>query len=263
MKKIFTLIALFTTLQLGSFAQSPILCEDFANYDSLVSSVDWHGWYISYNTQFSYYTSVQSSGPSGPNSYKFGVDSATLITPNIDGAQSISFWMKGNFGTPPGPDPLSMFYVYESSDSTVWTLIDSIQPSANIGSTGHPKAYNVSMGTQYVKFFYHKSTGNVAFDDFCALDGPVGIFGFAKNNLAISVFPNPSNGIINIKSSTFQSKGLTVIVSNVLGKEVKQVILSTPASQYQVNLNDLDAGIYMVRVRSEFGESTQRVILKK
>lgn len=61
MKKIFTLIALFFTLQLGSYAQSPILCEDFANYDSLVSSVDWHGWYISYNTQYSYYTSVQSS----------------------------------------------------------------------------------------------------------------------------------------------------------------------------------------------------------
>ena len=263
MKKIFTLLALFFTIHSGSYAQNPILCENFNNYDSLVSAVDWHGWYISYNTQYSYYTSTQSSGPSGPNSYKFGVDSATLISPNISGALSIAFWMKGNFGTPPGPDPLSMFYVYESMDSTNWTLIDSIQPSANIATGGHPKAYNVTPGTQWVKFYYHKSTGNVAFDDFCALDGPVGIFGAAKNNLAVSVYPNPSNGMVNIKTSTFQSKGLTVTVSNVLGKEVKKVVLSTPASQYQINLNDLDAGIYMVRVRSEFGESTQRVVLKK
>ncbi|HNQ62017.1 MAG TPA: T9SS type A sorting domain-containing protein [Bacteroidia bacterium] len=263
MKKIFTLIALFFTISFSSSAQSPILCEDFNNYDSLVSSVDWHGWYISYNTQFSYYTSTQSSGSSGPNSYKFGVDSATMITPNIAGALSISFWMKGNFGTPPGPDPASMFYVYESSDSSIWNLVDSIQPSANISSGGHPKSYNVSPGTQYVKFYYHKSSGNVAFDDFCAYDGPVGIFGVAKNTLAISLYPNPSNGIINIKTSTFQAKGLKVTVSNVLGKQVKEVLLNNPAALYTVNLNDLDAGIYMVRVRSEFGESTQRVILRK
>ena len=263
MKKIFTLIALFFTISFSSSAQSPILCENFNNYDSLVSSVDWHGWYISYNTQFSYYTSTQSSGSSGPNSYKFGVDSATLISPDLTGVESISFWMKGNFGTPPGPDPLSMFYVYESADSSVWTLVDSIQPSANIATAGHPKAYNVTLGTRFVKFYYHKSSGNVAFDDFCAYDGPVGIFGVAKNNLAISLYPNPSNGLINIKTSTFQTKGLTVTVSNVLGKEVKQVSLNTSAALYQVNLNDLEAGIYMVRVRSEYGESTQRVILKK
>ncbi len=264
MKKIFTLSALFFTINFGAFAQSPILCEDFSNYDSLVSSIDWHGWYISYNTQFSYYTSTQSSGPSGPNSYKFGVDSATLITPNITGARAISFWMKHNFGTPPGPDPLSFFCIYESSDSISWTLIDSISASTQTNSTGHPHTYNnLNSGTQYIKFYYYKSSGNIAFDDFCAWDGPVGIFGIAKNNLSISIYPNPSNGLINIKSSTFQSKGLTVVVSNVLGKEVKQVVLNTPSSQYQLNLNDLEAGIYMVRVRSEFGESTQRVILKK
>ncbi len=262
MKKIFTLIALFTTLASGSYAQVPILCENFNTYDSLVSSVDWHGWYISYNTQYSYYTSTQSSGPSGPNSYKFGVDSATMISPNINGARSIEFWMKGNFGTPPGPDPLSMFYVYESSDSSVWTQIDAIQTSL-YASAGQLKSYNLAANTQFVKFFYHKSSGNVAFDDFCAYDSPVGIFGIAKNNLSVSVYPNPSNGIINIKTSSFQSKGLNVIVSNVLGKEVKQVSLSSPAALYQVNLNDLEAGIYMVRVRGEFGESTQRVILKK
>ncbi|MBP6333833.1 MAG: T9SS type A sorting domain-containing protein [Bacteroidia bacterium] len=263
MKKIFTLVALFFALNTGSYAQVPILCENFNTYDSLVSSIDWHGWYISYNTSFSYYTSTQSSGPSGPNSYKFGVDSATVITPNISGALSIEFWMKGNFGTPPGPDPLSMFYVYESPDSVNWTLISTLQPSTLTGSTGHPQAINVSSGTQYVKFFYDKSSGNVAFDDFCAYDTPVGIFGMPKNDLAVSVYPNPSNGMFNIKTSTFQSKGLSVSVSNVLGKEVKQIALNNSAALYQVNLNELENGIYMLRIRSEFGESTQRVIIKK
>lgn len=262
MKKIFTLISLFVTISLGALAQSPIVCENFNNYDSLVANTNWHGWYISYATQFSYYTSTQSSGTSGPNSYKFGIDSATLISPNISGALSVNFWIKGNAGTG-GPDPLSVLYLYESSDSSVWNLVDSMQQSNHVDPLGHQKAYNLTPGTEHVKFYYKKSNGNIAFDDFCAYDGPVGIFGIAKNNLSISVYPNPSNGIINIKTSTFQSKGLTVHVSNVLGKEVKKVTLSNPASSYQVSLNDLEAGIYMVRVRSEFGESTQRVILKK
>lgn len=262
MKKIFTLISLFASLSLGALSQVPILCEDFNTYDSTTATTEYHGFYISYATQFSYYTSTQSSGSSGPNSYKFGVDSATMITPNIDGARSIAFWIKHNYGTPPGPDPASYFYIYESSDSISWTAIDSISAGTVTSTTGHPMAYNLSAGTQYVKFYYHKSTGNIAFDDFCAFDTPVGIFGTPKNNLSISMYPNPSNGLIHIKSSTFLNKGINVTVSNVLGKQVKNIVLNNASSLYQVNLNELEAGIYMVRVRSEYGESTQRMILK-
>ena len=52
-------------------------------------------------------------------------------------------------------------------------------------------------------------------------------------------------------------------VSNILGKVVKQVVLNTVAANYVVDLNDLEDGIYMVNVRNEFGEKTQRVVLKK
>ncbi|MBL0033215.1 MAG: hypothetical protein IPP27_13975 [Bacteroidetes bacterium] len=58
---------------------------------------NYHGFTLTYYTVGSYYTSTQSSGPSGPNSYKFGRDSCSIITPDLTGYDSISFWMKKCF----------------------------------------------------------------------------------------------------------------------------------------------------------------------
>ena len=76
------------------------------------------------------------------------------------------------------------------------------------------------------------------------------------------MYSNPSQGKINVEMAHF-SKSLSVTVSNILGKVVKQVVLNTVAANYVVDLNDLEDGIYMVNVRNEFGEKTQRVVLKK
>src|SRR4051812_44715173 len=111
MKKIFTILSLIiVTLSGTAVAQTSILCEDFNDYDTTTAGANYHGWTLTYFSQFSFYTSTQSSGPSGPNSYKFGVDSATMISPDITGAASIQFWMKGNAATG-GTLGQSTFYI--------------------------------------------------------------------------------------------------------------------------------------------------------
>src|SRR6187455_2136421 len=108
-------ILLFVSILSASYslqAQNVILCENFNTYDSVTAaSGSFNGFMISFHSSFSYYTSTQSSGTSGPNSYKFGVDSATMITPDITGATYIQFWTKGN-----ATDSISTFYVYDSPD---------------------------------------------------------------------------------------------------------------------------------------------------
>src|SRR5205085_1648806 len=134
-----SIIALSASLP--SQSQTIILCEDFNNYDSLTAAVDYHNWYVSYNhSQNSFYTSTQSSGPSGPNSYKFGIDSATLITPNIDGATHIQFWTKGN-----AVDSLSTLYVYDTTDSITWNLLQVINP-INTNATGLGRQLTLTFG---------------------------------------------------------------------------------------------------------------------
>lgn len=59
------------------------------------------------------------------------------------------------------------------------------------------------------------------------------------------------------------TKSLNVTVINVIGKEVKALTLNTYSSEYTIDLGDLEAGVYMVRVRSEYGETTRWVVLRK
>jgi hypothetical protein len=254
MKKILLFVSVICA-SLSSNAQNTIVCEDFNAYDSASAATGvFNGFTISYHSQFSFYTSIQSSGTSGPNSYKFGVDSATMISPNITGATYLQFWMKGN-----STDSLSTFYIYDSPDQINWTLIQSIVP---VNTTGMYRQYALNAGAAYVKFFYHKSVGNVAFDDFCTTDGPVSVGEIAASN-SPALFPNPSKGIVTLNSSNPQFNSCTVTVMNVIGKVVKSFSFNDlNTGNKTLDLTSLDKGVYLLRCKSEKSEYTQRLILK-
>jgi len=256
MKKILLIVSVFCAA-FSVKGQNIILCENFNAYDSAsAASGVYNGFIISYHSQFSFYTSTQSSGPSGPNSYKFGVDSATMITPNISGATYVQFWTKGN-----STDSLSTFYVYDSPDGTNWTLIQTINP-INTQATGMMRQYALSAGAAYIKFFYDKSVGNVAFDDFCTTDGPASVNELTAANTP-SIFPNPSKGVITLSAASPVFNSCKVTVMNVLGKEVKSFTYTDlNANNQTLDLSALDKGIYLIRFKSEKSEYTQRLILK-
>ena len=250
MKKILLLVSIFCAA-FSTKAQNNILCEDFTTYDSLTAASGvYHGFTVSYHSAFSYYTSTQSSGLSGPNSYKFGVDSATMITPDITGATYFNFWMKGN-----GTNDTSTFYIYDSQNGTNWTQLDVINP---VNTTGMYRQYALNPGAIYVKFFYHKSLGNVAFDDFCATDAPVSV-GQTPAIAITSVYPNPSTGIITINANSLFSN-CNATVMNMLGVTVKSFVLT--GLNQKVDLSSFSKGIYMIRCKSDKSEFTQRLILR-
>lgn len=162
MKKILLLSFVLLFAKLGT-AQITLLSQDFNSYDG-DSANFLSGYYVSWNSpsggmpSASYYSSTGNFGIA-PNSYKFGIDSATIITPYFgSGADRVSFWYKGN-GTGTGAN---VFYVYESADSITFTLLDSI---TSFPTTGTQRVLTNTSGTHYLKFVYHKVVGNVAFDD--------------------------------------------------------------------------------------------------
>ncbi len=256
MKKILLLVSVFCA-SFALKAQNIILCENFNTYDSAsAASGIFNGFVISYHDHYSFYTSTQSSGASGPNSYKFGLDSATMVTPDITGATYIQFWMKGN-----STDSLSTFYVYDSPNGTAWTLVQAINP---INTSGIVRQYPLHASAAYVKFFYHKSVGNVAFDDFCSTDGPVGV-GIASVDAASTptLSPNPSDGFITIRSNNAQLHNMNVTVTNILGRVMKTFVLDEMNSNSRLDLTSLDNGVYFVRIKSDKAEYLQRLVLSK
>jgi hypothetical protein len=255
MKRIFTLLIL-SVFTLPLFSQI-LVQTDFATYNGLSSGIP-PGWFISWNdtasSHRSFYTGAATCGLACP-AYKFGWDSAYVITPAFAHADSVRFYMKGN-----GSFQANRFQVYGGPDTTNMTLIQEFN---NVSATSTIMTLPLDDSYTNVKFYYHKdSLGyNVGFDDVYVFAGSFsGISEHAV--LDASIYPNPSQGKINVEMAHF-SKSLSVTVSNILGKVVKQVVLNTVAANYVVDLNDLEDGIYMVNVRNEFGEKTQSVVLKK
>ncbi|MBA3970595.1 MAG: T9SS type A sorting domain-containing protein [Bacteroidetes bacterium] len=161
MKKITSLL----TILLGAFsmqAQTVILSENFTTYMGTAGTVP-VGWTFSYNGN---YTTTASSGTSGPNSYKFGVNNATITAPTFTNADTLSFWVKGN-----GTDSLSHLIVVESPDNVTWDTIAKVY-DLPINLTGQTFKFGMQNTSQYVRFIYKKSVGNAAFDDFKLIQNP-------------------------------------------------------------------------------------------
>ncbi|MBI3501252.1 MAG: T9SS type A sorting domain-containing protein [Bacteroidetes bacterium] len=147
-------IAVITGAVKQSHAQSILIQENFTTYQGTAATVP-AGWIFTTNGD---YTSAANSGPSGPNSYKFGTNGATITTPFFSNPDSVSFWLKGV-----STDTVSSLDALYTTDNINWNPISTIKP---IPTSGTIKKYAVPSAAIALQFTYTKSAGNVAFDDF-------------------------------------------------------------------------------------------------
>jgi hypothetical protein len=84
-----------------------------------------------------------------------------------------------------------------------------------------------------------------------------------KENLSdkFIVYPNPSNGVVYIDSKLQSQNGFKVDVMNALGSIVKSDN-SQILSNYSIDMSGLASGIYIIRIISENGISTHKIMLK-
>ncbi len=91
---------------------------------------------------------------------------------------------------------------------------------------------------------------------------PANFMGLETKKLTsrLTVFPNPTNGELNIKLP----EGMTnakVLVYNHLGQMVTEQNISTQGSKlFTLNINDLSAGLYMIRLESDQSVSETRLM---
>ena len=82
----------------------------------------------------------------------------------------------------------------------------------------------------------------------------------------IIVFPNPNDGIVNLQFRVEQESQTEVLVSDLVGRKVMDVLnTKMPAGDYKyvVNLTQLDNGFYLVSVKTDNKISTSKIIINK
>lgn len=115
-------------------------------------------------------------------------------------------------------------------------------------------------GTYYIGFHVQKSDSLVGLwiDDINLTTDSGGVGIKKADKLNVSVFPNPSAGIVYFNSAENVTKGYTVEVLNTVGQ-----IISTSSLQalnnFKVDLSNQPNGIYCLRVVSEKGITTRTI----
>jgi hypothetical protein len=80
------------------------------------------------------------------------------------------------------------------------------------------------------------------------------------------VFPNPNDGIINVQFRVEQESQTEVMVSDMIGRKVMEVLnTKMPAGDYKyvVNLTKLEDGFYFLSVKTDTKISTSKIIINK
>lgn len=82
-------------------------------------------------------------------------------------------------------------------------------------------------------------------------------------NDRMRIYPNPSRGAVIMDFKGMNVNNGTITINNVLGKELKRFSLKGNVSFYHIDLSTFQDGIYYVNIKSDEGETTKRIILRK
>lgn len=89
--------------------------------------------------------------------------------------------------------------------------------------------------------------------------------GIADNTLeSMNIYPNPAVNNFYVAISSTENASATVSVFNMMGQLVynESVVLNEGANLINVNANALNAGVYMVNVKTDKGTATQKLIVR-
>lgn len=100
------------------------------------------------------------------------------------------------------------------------------------------------------------------------VDGNDGDFGDLTIDLisnAMRIFPNPSNGIVNIMISSHVSGNIRFIVSDLNGRKVfdNKTIVSLISNKYIMNLSHLVDGMYILNVSGDDINLSEKFVMRK
>ncbi len=84
-----------------------------------------------------------------------------------------------------------------------------------------------------------------------------------NSNVEMSLFPNPTNGELNITIDLLNAQDFTISVINTLGQTVKEVKQTqSNGGTIKIDLSSNSAGVYFVTLKSKTISKTKRIILQ-
>ena len=85
-----------------------------------------------------------------------------------------------------------------------------------------------------------------------------------SSNFNLNIWPNPSNGTVNISLSEFANSEVIVSVYNAVGQEISKEIFKKGGSTNKIlNLSDESNGLYVIKVSNGIEEKSKKILINK
>jgi hypothetical protein len=156
--------------------------------------------------------------------------------------------------------------VFNESGSSLMTL-PAAQPQFFPSAASDWATTNIDMSAYdnmqdvIVRFKATSAYGNNLFIDNINLGtAAVGVEDITASTF--DVYPNPATDVVTVELSEVGSVDAQIEVLDIKGQVVSSEVMSAGQTSVQVNTSSLASGIYTVRVKSENGVATERVVIK-
>jgi hypothetical protein len=79
----------------------------------------------------------------------------------------------------------------------------------------------------------------------------------------VTVYPNPARDILNIEfSDRWANEEVTITIHNILGQELRSMILNAGNERVIIDVGDLGSGIYLMNISSRDLRVTRKIIVE-
>ncbi|MDO4727814.1 MAG: choice-of-anchor J domain-containing protein [Bacteroidota bacterium] len=188
------------------------------------------------------------------------VNNDWMITPAITlGSEGnrLSFWAKAANSTY-GAEQFNVRIATEIQDLNSFNTIASVTITESLVWTEY--TYNLDDYVGQTVYLAIQCVSNDQFgfvvDDFSVTTGnTVSVDSYLASQF--TVFPNPVNDVLSI-SNTLGAEINAISVTDINGRVVKQI----NANVEQVNVSDLNAGVYFLNINSTEGNLTKKIVKK-
>ena len=85
---------------------------------------------------------------------------------------------------------------------------------------------------------------------------PIDITSLDENTANINIYPNPTNGLLNVSGNGT----MRISVSNLLGQTLNEI---TAEGNTTLDLSRYESGMYLIRIETENGVMVQKVTVRK
>jgi hypothetical protein len=213
-------------------------------------------------------TTVQLDAGAGYYTYHWSTNqTAQIITAFVPGQYQVDVW--NGFGCHASSDPVTVYLLpsaYPNIARNVDTLFTTtpavsyqwyLGTVAILGATG-PRYTAIYNGIYTVRAFYANGCDQVS--------SPFSFTVGMEDELAllqgIELYPNPSNGLMQLRVGAPLRKALAIHVTDMFGRKVYSESIKNLRDAFPLNLVHLSAGMYLLEIRTATASSVRRIVIE-